>query len=169
MQDRASAAWRPSADASLDFRLAHKLYARTPLQKPPLSGLWQGSANMPWGTKKKKKYTTQTVKGSDLVCRFWCPISTFADVSFVMAFHRENVFSGVGGAGGIWMPYIIQCATEQPIRKVIYFSQRKCCFCNAQVSEWRCPGFVSHCAAAQMSGDDTAMTMYGGGDQTRAV
>lgn len=116
--------------------------------------------------KKKKKYTTQTVEGSDLVCRFWCPISTFADVSFVMAFHRENVFSGVGG---IWMPYIIQRTTEQPIRKVIYFSQRKCCFCNAQVSKWRCPGFVSLCAPAQMAGDDTAMNMYGGGDETQAV
>lgn len=65
------------------------------------------------------------------------------------------------------MPYIIQRATEQPIRKVIYFSQRKCCFCNAQVSKCRCPGFVSLCAAAQMAGDDT--DMYGGGDETQAV
>lgn len=104
-QQRAPQGRRPTAPPpvlappSLDFRLAHKLYARTPLQKSPLwfTARFCKHASGHW--KNKIKYTTQTVKGSDLVCRFWCPISTFADVSVVMAFYRENVFSGVGEEG----------------------------------------------------------------------
>lgn len=119
----------------LDFHSACKLLRRDASLKSPL---WSNSKVLqirsPLGIKKKLH---KKEKRSDLVCRFWRPISTFTGVSFITLFHWENVFFR---RRGIWMRYIIQRGGDQPIRKVIYFSQRKCCYYNAQVSNWRCAG-----------------------------
>lgn len=66
------------------------------------------------------------------------------------------------------MPYIVRRATEQPIRKVIYFSQRKRCFCKRAGVRVEVSRLCFHRAAAQMASDDTAMNMYGGGRRDAA-